>query len=272
MTDGTFGGGDGAYTGTGGAYATVEADPTIRYDNFEWGGPLSDRYEVKSPDGEITKDVSYNGEYGVKSGMDNFLVWAHPQEVHDEQNRRPRGKHDYYAQKGDEMASVMRLTGINDGSTWVAFPLSFGQTYTYHWHRYKVNPVYRDRFRVVGWTRDGYDIIADSGKGAVDWSSWLDTWLVFVAKWYHPDKDGRTGVRALFFPADDFPFGDFTLAKYDAGDFGSLSAVSDIDTADHHRGDRDKWFDDNARHRFGFGSTENCSTDHDDIMLLDRPE
>lgn len=86
------------------------------FDNFEWGGPLGEKWRHNSPqdvEHEITPDAAFSGDFGVRGVLD---ASAHSLS-------EPGQGLDYYPRKGDEMVSVIRVTDFQQGEDWVVSPL-----------------------------------------------------------------------------------------------------------------------------------------------------
>lgn len=141
--------------------------------------------------------------------------------------------------------------------------------------RYQCEFIQSGTFRVqVRTGSDRYTVAsnAESGEPAVEWQ--MDNPYAIVRKWYSQSIDGRTGVRATLFNADEFPFQawarDGGYAAYDAGEFAPLDHITECKSEDHPGPDGS---DDIPQEpgRYGLRAGNYVEFDHDFAVVLVRP-
>ncbi len=69
------------------------------FDDFEWGGPLSDRYRPHRVGYEISSEAAFSAEYGVAGELD-AMGWI---------SSGPDDGLARYPHKGDELGAVFRV-------------------------------------------------------------------------------------------------------------------------------------------------------------------
>lgn len=259
----------GITTSTGIASAKTDvgsADNNHRrfFDDFEWGGPLGEKWRHNSPQGvehEITPDAAFSGDFGVRGMLD---ASAHSLS-------EPGQGLDYYPRKGDEIVSVINVTDFREGEDWVVSPLYIPLDRWYD--RWSIYLDHRGGFHISVTDIEKDDRwLGASARSVFDWNKHVNRWFAVATKWYwnEPQADGRSGVRSAVFYADEFPFGRWSFDDFDSDAFGDLYALADIDTGDDSNAVLDDRFEAETDHFIGFWDQTSVKAHVDDIELVSR--
>lgn len=238
MGSGVYTGSAGVFTGNSGVYSDVGSVTRLIIDDFEWSGPLLERYRTldESSAGAITQAAARYGNFGVESTFDaSTTVYSPPTDA----TLYP------YPQPGDEFAYAVSVAQQRADYHWfISFYVGgegWGDNST--WERWLWRLTNHDdpkhitfHIGVTGDLNAGEPWYRALSKNIADPTALDSQWWVIGGQWMTSSLDGHDGIRGTVWNDPDvFPWGEFTYAEYDAGAYDAAlynAELADVNTQD----------------------------------------